>query len=83
MCGTALRAVHSAVQLGDMMTKDSDAARGPWSLLVQRGHHWTLVHDPSFESARKRAQRGVDVLADSSMLDEEQAQKDPQAIDLR
>ena len=80
MCGTALRWIHSAAQLGDMMTKDSDVARGPWSLLVQRGHRWKLVHDPTFESARKRAKRGADVLEDSSMQDEEQIPKDSQAL---
>ena len=44
------------------MTKVSDAARAPWELFVRRGFRWKLIHDPKFESSRKRAKRGVDTL---------------------
>ena len=36
-CGTMIRWCHSAAQLGDVATKDSDAARAPWELFVRRG----------------------------------------------
>ena len=36
-CGTIIRWCHSAAQLGDVVTKDSDAARAPWELFVRRG----------------------------------------------
>ena len=35
-CGTMLRWCHSAAQLGDFVTKDSDTARAPWELFVRR-----------------------------------------------
>ena len=56
-CGTMIRWCHSAAQLGDVVTKDSDTARAPWELFVQRGLRWKLIHDPKFESSRNRAQR--------------------------
>ena len=49
-CGTRIRWCHSAAQLGDVVTRDSDAARVPWELFVRRGCRWKLVHDPKFES---------------------------------
>ena len=61
-CGTTIRWCHSAAQLGDVVTKDSDAARAPWELFVRRGFRWKLVHDPKFESLRNRANRGLDIL---------------------
>ena len=36
-CGTMIRWCHSAKQLGDVATKDSDTARAPWELSVRRG----------------------------------------------
>ena len=36
-CGTIIRWCHSATQLSDVLTKDSDAARQPWELFVRRG----------------------------------------------
>ena len=35
--GTMIRWCHSAAQLGDAVTKDSDTARAPWELFVRRG----------------------------------------------
>ena len=61
-CGTMVRWYHSAAQLGDVVTKDSDAARAPWELFVRRGFRWKLTHDPKFESSRNRAKRGLDIL---------------------
>ena len=60
--GTMIRWCHSAAQLGDVVTKDSDAARAPWELFVRRGFRWKLIHDPKFESSRNRARRGIDTL---------------------
>ena len=55
-CGTVIRWCHSAAQLGDVVTKDSDVACEPWEL------RWKLIHDPKFESSRNRAKRGIDTL---------------------
>ena len=60
-CGTMIRWCHSAVQLGDVVTKDSDAARAPWELFVLRGFRLKLIHDPKFESSRNRAKRGLHI----------------------
>ena len=54
-CRTISRWCHSAAQLGDVVTKDSDAARAPWELFVRRGFRWKLMDDPKFESSRNRA----------------------------
>ena len=51
-CGTVIRWCHSAAQLGDVVTEDSDVARAPWELFVRRGFRWKLIHDPKFESSR-------------------------------
>ena len=59
-CG--LRWTNSAAQLADCMTKGSEEAQKPFELLKRRGWKWRLVYDPSFTSARKRAQKGHDVL---------------------
>ena len=61
-CGTIIRWCHSAAQLGDVVTKDSGAARAPWELFVRRGFRWKLIHDPKFQSSRNRAKRGIDTL---------------------
>ena len=61
-CGTMIRWCRSAVQLGGVVTKDSDTARAPWELFVRRGFRWKLIHDPKFESSRNRAKRGLDIL---------------------
>ena len=55
-CG--LRWTHSAAQLADCMTKGSKEVQKPFELLKRRGWKWRLVYDPSFTSARKRAQKG-------------------------
>ena len=59
-CG--LRWTHSAAQLADCMTKGNEEAQKPFELLKRRGWKWRLVYDPSFTSARERAQKGHDVL---------------------
>ena len=61
-CGTIIRWCHSAAQLGDVVTKDSDAACALWELFVRRGFRWKLIHDPKFECLAKRAKRGIDTL---------------------
>ena len=50
-----IRWCHSAAQLGDVVTEDSDAARALWELFVRRVFRWKLVHDFKFESSRNRA----------------------------
>ena len=61
-CGTMIRWCHSAAQLGDVVTKDSDTARAPWELCVRRSFRWKLIHDPKVESSQHRAKRGLDIL---------------------
>ena len=39
-CGTMMRWCHSAAQLRDVVTIDSDTARAPWELFVRRGFRW-------------------------------------------
>ena len=58
-CG--LRWTHSAAQLADCMTKGSEEAQKPFELQKRRGWKWRLENDP-FTSARKRAEKGHDVL---------------------
>ena len=54
---------HSAVLLGDGVTKDSDTARVSLGLSFRRGFRWQLIHDLHiFESSRNRANRGLDIL---------------------
>ena len=57
-----IRWCHSAAQLGNVVTRDSDAARAPWELFVRRGFRWKLMHDLIFESSRNRAKLGLDML---------------------
>ena len=52
--------VSLCITVGDVVTKDSDAARALWELFVRRGFRWKLIHDPKFESSRNRARRGID-----------------------
>ena len=59
---SGLRWTHSAAQLADCMTKEGEEAQKPFELLKRRGWKWRLVYDPSFTSARKRAQNGHDVV---------------------
>ena len=61
-CGKMIRWCHSAAQLGDVVTKESDAACAPWELFVRRGYRWKLIHDSQFESSRNRAKNGLDIL---------------------
>ena len=42
-CETMIRWCHSAAQLRDVVTIDSDAARAPWELFVRRGFPWKLT----------------------------------------
>ena len=82
-CGTVILWCHSAAQLGDVVTKDSDAARAPWDLFVRRGFRWKLIHDPMFESSRNRAKRGIDTLdepEDSQFADD--VPRDPKSVTL-
>ena len=62
-CGTMIRWCHSAAQLGDVATKDSDTSRAPWELFVVV-FGGKLIHDPKFKSSRNRAKRGLDMLAE-------------------
>ena len=82
-CGTMIRWCHSAAQLGDVVAKDSDAARAPWELFVRLGFRWKLIHDPKFESSRNRAKRGLDILEE---LDENEfaddVPRDPKSVTL-
>ena len=70
-CG--LRWTHSFAQLADCMTKGSEEVQKPFEFLKRRGWKWRLVCDPSFTMARKRAQKGHDVLDNlpSSRAEEE------------
>eukprot|EP00975_Prorocentrum_lima_P068003 12918252-Prorocentrum_lima.AAC.1 len=52
---------------GHLATKDSDTALAPWELLVRQGFRWKRMHDPNFGSARKRSQRGLDVLQEAAV----------------
>ena len=79
-CGTVIRWCHSAAQLGDVVTKDSHAARSPWELFVRRGFRWRLIHDPKFESSRHRAKRGIDTLDDNQFADD--VPRDPTSVSL-
>ena len=47
---------------GRLHDQGSEEAQKPFELLKRRGWKWRLVYDPSFTSARKRAQKGHDVL---------------------
>ena len=82
-CGLMIRWCHSAAQLGDVATKDSDAARAPWELFVRRGFRWKLTHDPTFESSRNRAKRGLDILEepDENELADD-VPRDPKSVTL-
>ena len=82
-CGTVIRWCHSAAQLGDVVTKDSDAARAPWELFVRRGFCWKLIHDPKFESSQNRAKRGIATLdepQDNQFTDD--VPRDPKSVTL-
>ena len=82
-CGTVVRWCHSAAQLGDVVTKDSDAARAPWELFVRRVFRWKLIHRPKFESSRNRAKRGTDTLdelEDNQFADD--VPRDPKSVTL-
>ena len=78
-----IRWCHSAAQLGDVVTKDSDAARAPWELFVRRGFRWKWIHDPKCESSRNRAKRGIDTL--DELVDNKLANdvpRDPKSVTL-
>ena len=59
---TGLRWCHSLAQLADCMTKNDDKSRASFELLQRRNYKWKIVADPSFMAAKKRTQRGLDVL---------------------
>ena len=60
-CDAVLRWVHSHAQVADGCTKIKYEAQKLLDVFMARSY-WTLVHDPEFESARKRGLRGLDVL---------------------
>ena len=55
------RWVHSQAQLGDSLTKESLEASRLMMTFLKEGK-WRIVHDPNFESARKRAKAGLKIL---------------------
>jgi hypothetical protein len=59
---TQLSWVHSLAQWADCMTKDSPTGRDVFLKFAKTGI-WRLVYDPKFESARKRAAKGLEILA--------------------
>eukprot|EP00974_Lingulodinium_polyedra_P072876 7054229-Lingulodinium_polyedra.AAC.1 len=67
--GTTLRWCHSHAQLADMMTKRNASTDATWGYYLSR-KTWRLVYDPEFESAKKRAKRGLEII-----------QKDDGAVD--
>ena len=74
---------HSAAQLGDVVTEDSDAARAPWELFVRRGFRRKLIQNPKFQSSRNRAKRGIDTLdepEDNQFADD--VARDPKSVTL-
>ena len=77
-----IRWCHSAAQLGDVETTDSDVARAPWKLFVRRGFRWKLKHDPKFESSRNRAKRGIDTLDGPEDQFADDVPRDPKSITL-
>ena len=82
-CGTLIRWCHSAAQLGDVATKDSDAARAPWELFVRRCLRWKLIHDPKCESSRNRAKRGLDILEEPDENEfADDVPRDPKSVTL-
>ena len=82
-CGTMISWCHSVAQLGDVVTKDSDAARALWELLVRRGFRWKLIHDPKFESSRNRAKRGLDIFEEPDENEfADDVPRDPKSVTL-
>ena len=80
---TMIRWCHSAAQLGDVVTKESDAARAPWELFVRRGFRWKLIHDPKFESSRNRAKRGLDISGEPDENEfADDVSRDPKSVTL-
>jgi hypothetical protein len=55
-----LRWVHSHAQVADGCTKIKFEAQKLLAYFMARGS-WTLIHDPNFESARKRGAKGLDI----------------------
>ena len=74
---------HSAAQLGDVVTEDSDFARAPWELFVRRGFRWKVTHHPKVKSSRNRAKRGLDILAEPDKAEfAADIQRDPKSVTL-
>ena len=69
-CGAELRWVHSHAQVADGCTKIKYEAQKLLDVFMSRGY-WTLIHDPEFESARKRGLKGLDILAEKPPLVED------------
>ena len=69
-CGAVLRWVHSHAQVADGCTKIKYEAQKLLDVFMARSY-WTLVHDPEFESARKRGLRGPDVLEEKPLHQDE------------
>jgi len=62
------RWVHSQAQLGDSLTKEFVEASRLMAAFLRDGR-WRIVHDPNFESARRRAKEGLSILADKADAD--------------
>ena len=67
---TELRWVDSLAQLADCMTKDGEQGRAIY-LRFARTARWRLIYDPKFESSRKRAAKGLEILAQPPADDNE------------
>ena len=66
---TEVRWVHSAANPSNGMTKDDASEQDLLMRLLIRGQ-WLLVHDPSFESTRKRRAAGVGNFDEDDYKDE-------------
>ena len=60
--GAELRWVHSHAQVADGCTKIKKGALKTLNYFLTKGQ-WQLIYDEEFESARKRAEKGLDILA--------------------
>ena len=70
--GAVIRWVHGGAMLGDSLTKRGNPARATITLFLQRGQKWRLIHDPKFESQRRRTKKGLARLIESDMLQDQE-----------
>ena len=49
----------------DMMTKLKSSTTATWEYFLKRGS-WRLIYDPEFESAKKRAKKGLQILSEDA-----------------